>query len=136
MDSDEGFPAAVQREFAFLITEHGFRLTSDEDRRVRFESSTVGVTATFDPRGEIEVRVAQLGRERGFGTLSLDAMVGRASMSRVVELLAERLCQHDDALRGETAYFEKLADQQRVESEAWTAYYAGQGPPPSTGRLP
>jgi len=132
----DSFQAAARRELAYLVDDCGFHIVTDEAQRVRFESARVSVTATFDPRGEIELDVAELGREREFGKLALTGMVGRASVARVVQLLAGRLRANTLALRGDSAYFQRLREEQLAESERWTAYYAGRGPRPSTGHLP
>jgi hypothetical protein len=136
MGLEEGFRGAVLRELSFLTDDYGFRVTRESERCVRFESQAAVVVATFDPRGEIELRVAQLGQERGIGTLTLAGSVGRASPPRVVQLLAERLRGCQDALSGNEGYFKSLREEQQRDSEELTAYYAGRGPPPARGRLP
>ena len=64
----EAFAEAVARELAPLLSDHGFRLVSDSDYLVRFESETLGAEADFDPRGEVVVGVfAWAERLRGSG---------------------------------------------------------------------
>lgn len=130
------FTANALDAFRFLVDEHGFRVADQRDWQVRWESASAAVIATFDPRGEIEVRVARLDDETGFGTLTVEGMIGRASADRVLHLLAERLRQNEPALRGDASFFQELAERQQREAKALTAYYAGPRPRPETGCLP
>ena len=136
--SDRPLIAAAERDLAFLVRDLGFEVVSIEDERVRFESGAVAVTLTAyrSEGGQVDIRVARLGYETAVETLSLSGMVGTASLSRVVDLLAERLKEAEDALRGDQAYFERLAGEQRRLADEWTAYYAGRGSRPQTGKLP
>jgi hypothetical protein len=63
-------------------------------------------------------------------------MTGRASMPRLLELAAERMREEEAILGGDPAFFERLAEKQRRRSDEWTAYHAGRGPRPRTGKLP
>jgi hypothetical protein len=94
------------------------------------------VDALLDPRGEVELRTSRLNDPDPHATLTLHGMVGSASAASVVALLAEQLRDEDAALRGDPDFFERLAGVQREAAKAWTAYYAGRGPRPETGRLP
>ena len=131
----EAFAEAVARELAPLLSDHGFRLVSDSDYLVRFESETLGAEADFDPRGEVVVGVFRLGREAPWERWTYSGMVGRASVSRLLEIACERLTAEEAILRGEPSFFDRLAAEKRELAEEWTAYYSGKGPQP-TGKLP
>jgi hypothetical protein len=62
-------------------------------------------------------------------------MVGTASVSRLLEIAVERMNADPAILSGDHAFYGELAAENRRLSEAWTAYYAGEGPQP-TGKLP
>jgi hypothetical protein len=102
---------------------------------VRFESGTLGAEAMFDPRGEVGVEVFRLGREAPWERWTYGGMVGRASVPRLLEIASERLQAEEPVLRGEPAFFDRLAAEKRRATEEWTAYYAGKGPEPR-GKLP
>jgi hypothetical protein len=135
MSNDE-FQAAVLHELAFLVEDYGFRLVDEGAPAIRYSSASVQVDAVADPRGEIELRTSRLDDPDPHATLTLQGMVGRASTAGVVELLAARLRDEDAALRGDADFFARLAVTQREASEAYTAYAAGRGPRPATGKLP
>ena len=94
------------------------------------------VEAWLDPRGEVLVKLSQLGDEDPYATWTCSGMVGRASVPRLLELAAEQLRGEDALLNADAASFERLAARQRQLAQQWTAYYAGTGPRPETGKLP
>jgi hypothetical protein len=63
-------------------------------------------------------------------------MVGRASVARLLEIAAEQLLAEPRVLGVDHGYLDQLAANAQADSEAWTAFYSGQGPRPTTGRLP
>ena len=106
------------------------------DHVVRLQSPTLGAQATVDPRGEVAIEVYRLGHEDPFDRWTWSGMVGRASLTRVLEIAMERLQADEAVLRGDSTYFDQLAMENKRISEEWTAYYAGKGPRPQTGKLP
>ena len=135
MSDHEAFLEAVGRELAPLLGEHGFRLVSESQHSVRFESETLGAEAHFDPRGEVDVGVFRLGREAPFERWTYSGMVGRASVPRLLEIACERLTAEEAILRGDDEFFNRLSAEKRERAEQWTAYYSGEGPQP-TGKIP
>jgi hypothetical protein len=135
--SHESFGTVARREFSFLEGEFGFHVAEERDELVRFESSSVVVTAELYPgnEGQLNVTAKLAGHEDDFERLTVSSRVGRGPVAGVLHLAAERLRHHRGALRGDVAYYERLGQAQRHESRKWTAYYLGQGPRP-TGRLP
>ena len=63
MADGETLEDAVRREFAFLITDHGFRLTRAQGHFVRLESPILGVQVVLDRGRQVEVLVFRLGHE-------------------------------------------------------------------------
>jgi hypothetical protein len=134
MYGSETFQADASRELAFLV-ERGFRTVESSPHLVRWESETLGAEAILD-RGQVDVAVFRLGHEQPWERWTCTGAIGRASVSRLLQIAAERLLQEEAVLRGDRAFFEHLAARQKRESEEWTAYYEGSGPRPQTGKLP
>jgi hypothetical protein len=132
----DDFLHAVRRHFAFLVDEHAFRVGDESRHAVRLESPTLVVDAVLDPLGELEVRLRRRGDDDAHGVWTYAGMVGSASLDRVLEIAGQELRAQDALLRGDPAAFEHLAAEQRQRAEAWTAFYAGTGPRPRTGKLP
>ena len=109
---------------------------NERERHVRLESPTLGVEATFDPRGEVELAVFRLGHEEPGARWTYTGMVGRASVERLLEIAAGQLRDEPALLRGDPDFFERLRAKNRREAAAWTAYYSGTGSRPQTGELP
>jgi hypothetical protein len=63
-------------------------------------------------------------------------MLGRASAGRLIEIAVEHLQSDPAILRGDSAYYLTLADEQRALAKAWTDFYSRKGPRPRTGKLP
>jgi hypothetical protein len=135
METPEAFPQAVRRHLAFLIQDHGFKVVEEDQHHVRFESPTLAAEAWHDPRGEVEVRVSRLESDDPHQVWTCTGMVGRASVSRLLEIAGEQMIANPDVLRGDQVFYEQLGAEKRRLSEAWTAFYAGKGPQP-TGKLP
>jgi hypothetical protein len=134
---DGSFGAVARKELAFLEGEYGFHLADEQDGCVRFESSSVVVTAVLHDgdQGHLDVTSALAGQNDQFATLKLSTMVGEAPVEGVLESVVEQLRRHQAALRGDESYYAHLGQAQRHESRKWFAYYTGQGPRP-TGKLP
>lgn len=132
MRERELFPEAVRRQLAPLLNDHGFRLVSESDHLMRFESETMGAEAMFDPRGEVGLEVFRLGREAPWERWTYSGMVGRASVPRLLKIASEQLQAEGAVLRREPAFFDQLAAEKWRLTEEWTAYYAGK----SHGRRP
>jgi hypothetical protein len=129
------FADTTVAELAFLF-DYGFVISERSRDSVRFESPNVAVSALLSPFGEVEIRVARLGHENGYGTLTLAGMVGRASAPRVIQLLAEELRSEDEALRAKDDYFRDLAERQRRRNEELNDYYSARRSWPRKGKLP
>jgi len=76
----EAFPVVVLREFAVLVRDRGFVVIGQDDWTVRFESSVVGVEASFDPRGGASRWVGVAG-SKTFGSAT------RSSATRRIEAM-------------------------------------------------
>lgn len=94
------------------------------------------VAAYQAEHGQVDVIVEPVAAHDTYEKLVISRMVGRASLARVLQLAADDLRANEPALRGEASFFRSLGEEQRRKSEAWTAYYAGEGPRPTTGNLP
>jgi hypothetical protein len=136
MANDASLEEAVRREFAFLISDHGFRVTEAQDALVRLESQTLGVKVVLDRGPQVEVLIFRLGHESPTEAWRYSGMVGRASMPRLLVIARERLLSEESVLTGDPSFYEHLAREQRRESAEWTAYYSGKGPHPRKGKLP
>jgi hypothetical protein len=134
--TNEEFPVAARREFAFLIVEHSFEVTHEDQHRVRLESPILVVEAFWDPRGEVSVAVFRHGHEQWAEGWNYAGMVGRASISRLLEIAGEKMRAEGAVLRGDAGFYEELAVEQSRLAKEWTAYYSRQGPRPRTGHLP
>jgi hypothetical protein len=58
----EPFADVVADKLAFLLSEHGFRVTEAGERIVVLETPVLCVQAVRNPRGEVEINVFRLGR--------------------------------------------------------------------------
>lgn len=131
------FADDVLREFAFLVEEHGFRLLNATEQEVRFESPSVTVTASYWPNEyQVDVIAALVDGRDMYDRLVLSGMVGRASPARLLEIAAEKLRGNTAVLTGDRAYYEQLGDKERRESQAWTDFWAKEGPDPRPRKLP
>jgi hypothetical protein len=119
----------VRDKFAFLLTEHAFRVVEEQERSVLLEGPTLCAEAWWDPRGEVDVNVFLRGK-RNVGMWSYVGMVGRASVGRLLELAAQELRDEEPVLRADSEYFDNLALEQKASAEALTAYYSRKGPRP------
>lgn len=118
-----------------LLDAHGLRRSSDDGSLATFENDVVRLQVAFDPRGEVDLRVARRSCPTA-GVWTFTGIVGRASVTRLLELAAEELVAEPKVLSGDPAYFDALASAQADESAQWTAYYSRRGPRPKTGQLP
>jgi hypothetical protein len=135
--SPDSLADATRQELGLLLDEHAFVPTETSAEVVRFQSAvaTVTVTGYAAEHGQVEVIVEPLAAHGQHERLVISRMVGRASLIRVLQLAAEDLRASEQALRGEQSFFRQLGEVQEREAEAWTAFYAGEGPQP-TGKLP
>jgi hypothetical protein len=136
MSTSESFAVAVRREFAFLTVDHGFQVTEEDRHRVRLESPTLVVEAFWDPRGEVAVRVSRRGHEDWAESWNFEGMVGRATVSRLLQMAGEQMRAEAPVLLGDAAYYATLSAEQNRSAQEWTAYYSGRGPRPRSGKLP
>lgn len=118
-----------------LLVAHGLRMVSSDNDSVAFDSETLHLLVAHDPRGEVDVRVVRR-KSPSEGTWTYSGMVGRASVTRLLELAALELAAEPKVLAADDAYFEALAEKQAELSAEWTAYYSRKGPRPTTGSLP
>src|SRR5579864_5981060 len=133
---DEPFADVVANKLAFLLSEHGFRVTEAGKHVVLLETPALCVQAVRDPRGEVEVNVFRRGH-RHAGMWSFSGMAGRASVERLLELAGEAMRAEPGVLEADMRFYEKLAAGQEKGSAEWTAYYSGKGPRPRrSGKLP
>jgi hypothetical protein len=132
---EDTFPELARREFSVLTQDNGFQVVAEDRHHVRFESQAVGVEVWHDSRGEVEVRVSPLDATDRNATWTCTGMVGTASVARLLEIAVEQMSADPAILSGDREFYERLAAENRCLSEAWTAYYAGNGPQP-TGKLP
>lgn len=58
---------------------------------------------------------------------SYSGMVGRASVSRLLELALAEMQAEPAVLRGDINFYGELAERQSACSQEWTAYYSGRG---------
>lgn len=124
------FPEIAHSALSFLTRDYGFRLAAEDQHHIRLESEALAVEAWHDPRGEVEVRVSRLNSADRYAVWTYTGMVGTASVSRLLEIAVETMTADPAILSGDQAYYEQLAAENRLLSEAWTAYYAGKGPQP------
>lgn len=61
-----------------------------------------------------------------------NGMVGSASVSRLLQMAAEKMRADPAVLGGEVAYYEDLAVERRRDAGALTTFYSGKGPRPRT----
>lgn len=80
--------------------------------------------------------VFRLGREAPWEKWTCTGLVGGASLERLLEIAAQRLRDEPAVLSGDAEFFDRLSADQRRAGEQWTAYCAGTGPRPQTGKLP
>jgi hypothetical protein len=130
------FPDLVRSRFDFLLTDHEFEITEEQDHDVCLESSRLRVRALHDPRGEVVVNVTRVGHDDGHERWTYAGMVGRASVDRLLEIAAERMRENSAILAGDAAFYEQLGREHRQTAEEWTAYSARKGPRPRRGPLP
>ena len=138
MQADETFPVLARRGLGFLVRDHAFVEVGHTDLTIRFESAFTGVEASLDPREGVEIAAFGLGHESAVERWHWTGMLGRASAGGLVEIAADTdHLQSDPAiLRGDTAYYLTLADEQGASATAWTDFYSRKGPRPRTGKLP
>jgi hypothetical protein len=117
------------------MARHGLAITEFDDFRVVLDSKEVRVEVFHDTRGEVDVSVYPHG-QGSFGRWRYAGMVGSASLERLLEIAADTMESDPAVLRGDTGFYQALADRQRVESIAWTEYFARRGPRPTHPPLP
>src|SRR4051794_2812295 len=122
MADTRGFPETAKQELSFLIDERGFAVVTEDQYHVRLESESVGVVASHDPRGEVEVRVFRLGHDDPYEVWTYNGMVGRAPVSRLLSIAGEQMTANPAILSGDATTYERLGAESRRLSEAWTAY--------------
>jgi hypothetical protein len=138
VNSPESLVDAVVQELGSLLDEFGFALSEDSPEVVRYASASavLTVTAYAGDHGQVDV-IVEPGRAHSVHErLVIGRMVGRASLVRVLELAAQDLRTNEPALRGDLAFFAHIGTENQRLATAWTAYYAKQGPRPTTGKLP
>lgn len=113
----------------------GFSITAEEAGRVALASRAVQVVAIHDPRGEVDVSVQPLGHSWPH-TWRYSALVGRASVGRLLELALAEMTGESAILDGDPAFYAQLGIDNEDASKAWTEYSAGRGPRPSKKCLP
>jgi hypothetical protein len=136
VENSDAFPSIVRRELAFLTDLYDFRIVREDRHQVEFQSPMTHVMAIFDPRGEVEVVVRLREATSAFAAINFGGQTGTASLTRLVQLIANDLRHEEPALRGDAAFFELVALERSRQAAEWTAYYSGKGPRPETGRLP
>lgn len=124
----EDLGALVREKWASLLAE-GFEIAEEEPHLLLLASPTVSVRAVLDPRDELDVDVFQAGSDRLYGWSYMD-IVGRASVSRLMEIALAEIREDPAILRGDAAFYEALATEKRARAHAMTEYYAGRGPRP------
>lgn len=129
------FADLVRERFALLLEEHAFTIVEESAHEVVLESPGLRMRAALDPRGEVDVYVAQKGAHDWEGW-RYSGMVGLASVDRLLELAREHLLEDPRILAGDETFFERLADKRRAESQALTAFAEGKGPRPGDRKLP
>lgn len=126
--------AHLRVEWAALLV-RGFRIAEEDSSRVVLNSGDVRVVASASPRGEVDVTVAPLGSAWP-RQWAWSGMVGRASVARLLELALEQLRADPAILGGDPAFYDGLATANKHASTAYTTWAGGNGPRPSTRRLP
>jgi hypothetical protein len=135
MDEANSFREVARQQLSFLIDDRDFTVVAEDEYHVRLESESVGVEASYEPLGEVEVRVFRLGQDDPHESWTYTGMVGRASASRLLSIAIEQMTANPAILSGDATFYERRGAENRRLSEAWTAYYSGKGPQP-TGKLP
>jgi len=118
------FERDAEVRLSFLVDRHGFRLVASDAKHVRYESDLLVAEMWFDPRGEVSLDVMRLDRDPYYGKVEYVGHIGRASLARVISLLAERLEANERALNADQEYFDWLEREQRASSRAYTAWAA------------
>lgn len=126
---------ALVREKWASVLNAGFDVTGERPEVLTLESSNVRVVVAHDPRGEVDVRVYPLDRERWDGW-SYTGFVGRASVGRLLELALAEMQAEPAILRGDAEFYARLATENLADRQAWTEYYARRGPRPGRRKLP
>lgn len=124
----------VREKWAGLLTD-GFAITNETAHRVELESPDLSLLVSHDPRGEIGVRAFRTGTDQHLGW-SYTGMVGRADVGRLLEVALTEMRSHPAILTGDTDFYEAIAREKAVKTQAWADYYAKCGPRPGEKRLP
>lgn len=103
MPGGEDLSAAVSRELAFLIRDHGVHLVSGNEVCLRLESALVGVEMRNDPREGMEVEAFRLGHESVHERSRYSGMIGRAQVLRLLQIAGERMRSVSGVIEGDPA---------------------------------
>ena len=123
----------VRDRWAVLLQDGDFAITEEEEGVVLLTSGEVRIVATRSSRGEVSVDVHRHDQEPWQGW-SYEGMVGTASIGRLLELALAEMRADPAVLRGDRALFADLQERAAAETEAWTAFCAGEGPRPKRRR--
>ncbi|WP_156391215.1 MULTISPECIES: hypothetical protein [unclassified Nocardioides] len=126
----EGLGALVRKKWSPLIAE-GFEIAEEDAHRVVLESHRLTVVAIHYPRGEVDVRAFPPGTEEHYGW-SYSGMAGTASVGRLLEIAHQEMRADPAILQGDPEFYARVASDNQANARAWTEFYAGQGPRPST----
>jgi len=111
----DALAAAVSQELGSLIEEYGFVQGESSAEAVRFESSAAALTVTAyaGDHGQVDVIVEPAAPSDAHERLVISRTVGRASLTRVLQLAARDLQANEQALRGDSSFFRQLAVENR-----------------------
>jgi hypothetical protein len=126
--------SALVREKWSSLLDGGFEIRHEDGHRVALESQSVEVVVVHDPRGEVDVYVFPRGDDERYGW-SYTGMVGTASVGRLLEITLAKMHAEPEILGGDAAFYERLAEEIRASSRAWTEFAAGRGPRPGKRKL-
>lgn len=124
----------MREKWSSLLDGH-FEIRHEDRHRVALQSKAVEVVVVHDPRGEVDVYVFPCGGDERYGW-PYNGMVGTASVGRLLEIALARMDAAPEILDGDAAFYERLAEEIRKRSRAWTELAAGRGPRPSERELP
>jgi hypothetical protein len=126
---------ALVREKWASLSDGGFEIRHENAHRVALQSQSVEVVVVHGPRGEVDVYVFPCGGDERYGW-SYTAMVGTASVGRLLEIALAKMGAEPEILGGDTAFYERLAEETRASTRAWTEFAAGRRPRPGERKLP
>ena len=123
----------VRDKWAVLLQTGDFAIADEEDGLVLLTAAEVRIVVTRSPRGEVSVEVHRHDQESWQGW-SYNGTEGTASTEGLLELALAEMCANPAVLRGDPALFASLQERAAAETNAWTAFYAGEGPRPKRRR--